>query len=82
MGWVSAGCCLMLIAATGASQDAQVGVHLDLHDVLCNQQLAKQDVYSAGMCNAAAVCKLNDNSMTCHSRCHACDDNACLLLGC
>lgn len=49
----------MLIAAREASQDAQMAVHLDLHVILPNQQLAKQDMYSAGMCNAAAVCKLN-----------------------
>ena len=59
MGWVSVGCRLMLSAARGASQDAQVAVHPDLHVIIADQQLAKQDTYSAGMCNAAAVCKLN-----------------------
>jgi len=65
--WVSAGCRLMLIAAREASQDAQVAAHPDLHIILPDQQLAKQEVYSAGMCNAAAACKLNNNSMTCCS---------------
>ena len=81
MWWVSAGCRLMLIAARGASLDAQVAVHPDLHIILPDRRLAIQDMYLAGMCNAAAVYKLRSNSETCHSRCQACDDNGCLLLG-
>jgi len=81
VGWVSVGCRLMLSAARGASQDAQVAVHPDLHVIIADQQLAKQDMYLAGTCNAAAVRKLNSNSVTCCSRCQVCDDNGCMLQG-
>ncbi len=67
----------MLSAAREASQDAQVAVHPGLHVIIANQQLAKQDMYLAGSCNAAAVRKLNNSSASCCNRCQACDVAVC-----